>query len=92
MGSYAEDAFELTGFGLSVPTPGYGFLPDEHARVVGGSWRPSAFRRSLRSFKIGAARSSHTLWRSTRDASVNGDVHFELFSRTLGGAFRDWWP
>lgn len=90
-------ALDLPGFGLSVPPADYGFLPEEHARVV------AAFvdALALPSFSpvvqdwggpIGlhvAARNADRVERvivgNTFCWPVNGDVHFELFSRMMGG-------
>jgi haloalkane dehalogenase len=90
-------ALDLPGFGLSVPAPGFGYVPEEHARVV------AAFvdALALPSFSpvvqdwggpIGlfvAARNAERVERlivgNTFCWPVNGDIHFEVFSRVMGG-------
>jgi haloalkane dehalogenase len=90
-------ALDLPGFGLSVPAPGYGFLPEEHARVVGGfvetlglpSFTPVVQDWGgpigLYVAAINAGRVDRLIVGNTFCWPVNGDVHFDLFSRTLGG-------
>lgn len=90
-------ALDLPGFGLSEAADGYRFLPEEHAAVThaflerldlsgvtlvahdwGGPIGLSAVERSPHRF--GALVLANTFgW------PVNGDLHFELFSRTVGG-------
>ena len=88
---------DLPGFGLSVAPAGYGFLPEEHAKVL------AAFvdRLALTAFTpvvqdwggpIGlhvAGRNPDRVERlvigNTFCWPVNGDVHFEAFSRLMGG-------
>ncbi|MBC3192423.1 alpha/beta fold hydrolase [Pseudonocardia sp. C8] len=91
-------ALDLPGFGLSTPGPGYRHLPEEHADVVTGfvdaigldgatlvgqDWggpiglaaaqrRPGAFDRLVLA--------------NTWAWPVDGVLHFEAFSRILGGA------
>jgi haloalkane dehalogenase len=91
-------ALDFPGFGLSTAAPGYASLPEDHARVVVGfidrlglsgmtlvvqDWggpigmaaaeaRPDAVARIV----IG----------NTWAWPVNGDRHFEIFSRVMGGA------
>jgi haloalkane dehalogenase len=90
-------AVDYPGFGLSTPRPGYRYLPEEHADVVTGfvdalglkgvtlvgqDWggliglataqrRPSVFDRLVLA--------------NTWAWPVNGDFHFEYFSRIIGG-------
>ncbi|MFC4128463.1 alpha/beta fold hydrolase [Nocardia rhizosphaerae] len=90
-------ALDLPGFGLSTAKPGYRFLPEEHAEVVtafvaalglsgatlvGQDWggtiglavaqrRPGTFDRLVLA--------------NTWAWPVNGDLHFEAFSRIIGG-------
>jgi len=98
---------DLPGFGLSTAPPGYGFLPEEHARVL------SAFVEALglASFTpvvqdwggpiglyvagLDPARVERLVVGNTFCWPVNGDFHFEMFSRTMGGpvgkiAIRRW--
>jgi haloalkane dehalogenase len=88
---------DLPGFGLSVAPPGYGFLPEEHAAVMAAF----VDRLELMSLTplvqdwggpIGlhlAGRDPSRIERlivgNTFCWRVNGDIHFELFSRALGG-------
>lgn len=90
-------ALDYPGFGLSTPRPGYRYLPEEHADVVTGfvdalgldgitlvgqDWggpiglaaairRPAAFDRLVLA--------------NTWAWPVNGTLHFEAFSRLIGG-------
>lgn len=90
-------ALDYPGFGLSTPKPGYRYLPEEHADVVTGfvdalglegvtlvgqDWggliglataqrRPGVFDRLVLI--------------NTWAWPVNGDIHFEAFSRLVGG-------
>ncbi|MBF6239072.1 alpha/beta fold hydrolase [Nocardia otitidiscaviarum] len=90
-------ALDYPGFGLSTPKPGYRYLPEEHADVVtafvdalglegvtliGQDWggtiglaasqrRPGVFERLVLA--------------NTWAWPVNGDLHFEAFSRIIGG-------
>jgi haloalkane dehalogenase len=90
-------ALDYPGFGLSTPKPGYRYLPEEHADVVTGfidalglngvtlagqDWggliglavaqrRPGVFHRLVLA--------------NTWAWPVNGDFHFEWYSRIIGG-------
>ena len=90
-------ALDYPGFGLSTPKPGYRYLPEEHADVVTGfvdalgldkatlvgqDWggmiglaavqrRPDVFDRLVLA--------------NTWAWPVNGDFHFEWYSRIIGG-------
>ncbi|MFI9531616.1 alpha/beta fold hydrolase [Nocardia fusca] len=90
-------ALDYPGFGLSTPKPGYRYLPEEHTDVVtefvdtlgleevtlvGQDWggliglataqrRPDTFDRLVLA--------------NTWAWPVNGDLHFEAFSRIIGG-------
>lgn len=94
-------AIDLPGFGLSSPPPGYGYTPAEHASVVGSAlealqlhdsclvahdWGgPIGLRAMLDTGRIVRAVLGNTwAW------PVNGDWHFEWFSRLLGGRFGGW--
>ena len=88
---------DLPGFGLSVAPPRYDFLPETHARLVG----VFVDRLGLGSFTpvvqdwggpIGLSLASRVPDRIERLVigntwcwPVNGDLHFELFSRLMGG-------
>ena len=90
-------ALDHPGFGLSQAGPGYRYSPEEHAEVVGAfldrldlsgvtliahDWGgpiglEAAARRPERF--AGLVLANTWAW------PVNGDLHFELFSRTVGG-------
>lgn len=88
---------DLPGFGLSVAPAGYGFLPEEHAQTI----EAFVDRLALRSFTpvvqdwggplgfhlAGCApnRIERLVIGNTWCWPVNGDLHFEWFSRLLGG-------
>ena len=90
-------AVDLTGFGLSLVPPGFTFLPEDHARLV----TQLIERLDLRGATlvahdwggpIGLAAMVATQGRITRLClgntwawPVNGDWHFEWFSKFLGG-------
>ena len=90
-------ALDYPGFGLSEAAAGYRYQPEEHARVTAGfiealdldevtvmlhDWggpigvsAAASVRNRIRALVIG----------NTWAWPVNGDLHFELFSRTMGG-------
>jgi haloalkane dehalogenase len=88
---------DLPGFGLSTAPPGYGFLPEEHARTL------AAFvdGLGLQSFTpvvqdwggpiglsvaaLDPSRVERLVIGNTWCWPVNGDLHFEMFSRLFGG-------
>jgi haloalkane dehalogenase len=96
-GSFRCIAVDLPGFGLSTASPGYAFHPNDHARVVGDfvdsldlrdvtliaqDWGgpiglAAALRRRER-FR-GLVLANTWAW------PVKGDLHFEVFSRVMGG-------
>ena len=90
-------ALDLPGFGRSTAPASYGFLPSEHARIVGGFVDGLALERFTPVVQdwggpIGlsiAARSPERIERlvvgNTFCWPVNGDFHFEAFSRVMGG-------
>ena len=95
-------AIDLPGFGLSEASESFSLLPEDHAKVLqsfveklglssitltvqdwGGpiglwvaSQRPDLFSRLI----VG----------NTMGWPVNGDLHFEMFSRMMGGAVGSW--
>lgn len=90
-------ALDYPGFGRSVAPSGYGFTPREHSRVV-ERFVDILELRDLTLFvqdwggPIGlgfAARRPELVWRiiagNTWAWPVNGDLHFEYFSRLMGG-------
>ncbi len=90
-------ALDLPGFGLSVPPPEYDFLPESHARVVAAfvdALGLESFTPVVQDWggPIGlhvAGRRPERIERlvigNTWCWPVNGDRHFEWFSRTMGG-------
>jgi haloalkane dehalogenase len=88
---------DLPGFGLSVAPARYDFLPETHARVINAF----ADRLELRSFTpvvqdwggpiglhlagLDPSRIERLVIGNTWCWPVNGDLHFELFSRLMGG-------
>jgi haloalkane dehalogenase len=89
---------DLPGFGLSAAPPGYDFRPESHARVVAAFVDALALPRFTPVVQdwggpIGlhlAGREPDRIERlvigNTWCWPVNGDVHFEWFSRVLGGS------
>lgn len=90
-------ALDLPGFGLSKPPPGFGFRPDEHAvlvsrflenldvtdaTLIGHDWGgPIGLAAMLDTGRITALCLGNTFaW------PVNGDFHYEWFSKLMGGA------
>ncbi|BBX46873.1 haloalkane dehalogenase [Mycobacterium cookii] len=90
-------ALDYPGFGLSSPAPGYRFHPADHARVVG----EFVDRLDLRDVTLvvqdwgGPIGLTAAVARRERFSAlvvgntwawpVNGDLHFEMFSRFMGG-------
>jgi haloalkane dehalogenase len=91
-------ALDYPGFGLSTSEPGYRHLPEQHADVVtgfvdalgitgatlvgqdwGGLIGLAAVQRRPRAF-------DRLVLANTWAWPVNGDLHFEVFSRIFGGA------
>jgi haloalkane dehalogenase len=90
-------AFDMPGFGLSQARPGFAYTPEAHARVAElfvqsldpgicsimvqdwggpiGLWVAARRRSEIDALIIG----------NTWAWPVNGDMHFEWFSRTMGG-------
>ena len=90
-------ALDLPGFGLSTAAPGYGHLPEEHADVVtafvgeldlqeatlvgqdwGGLIGLATTQRRANVFQ-------RLVLINTWAWPVNGELHFEAFSRIMGG-------
>jgi len=94
-------AIDLPGFGLSEPPPGYGYTPAEHAGVVGAALEALGLRHAclvahdwggpigLRAM-LDTRRIERVVLGNTWAWSVNGDWHFEWFSRLMGGAIGRW--
>lgn len=94
-------AIDLPGFGLSEPPAGYGYTPAEHARILAAAldaldlrdaclvahdWGgPVGLRAMLETGRITSVVLGNTwAW------PVNGDWHFEWFSRLMGGPIGRW--
>lgn len=96
-GEFRCVALDLPGFGLSEAAPAYGFRPDEHAATVaafveeldlhgvtligqdwGGPIGLAVAQGALERFE-GLILANTWAW------PVNGDLHFEAFSRLMGG-------
>lgn len=90
-------ACDYPGFGLSVAAPGYGYLPAQHAAVVSAlvthldltevtlvaqDWGGPI---GLSTVLADPDRFSALVIANTWAWPVNGDRHFEIFSRLLGG-------
>ena len=96
-GSFRCIALDYPGFGLSRAAPGYQFHPADHARVVGEfvdhlDLRDATLVAQDWGGPIGLTavlqrpeRFSALVVGNTWAWPVNGDPHFELFSRLMGG-------
>ncbi len=92
-------AVDLAGFGLSTPPLGFSFEPEDHARVTAALIEALDLRDATLvghdwGGPIGIAAARATRDRITRLCLGNtwawpldGDFHFEWFSRLLGGRF-----
>lgn len=90
-------ALDYPGFGLSSPAPGYQFHPADHARVVGEFVDRLDLRDAtlvvqdwggpigLTAALAHRERFSGLVVGNTWAWPVNGDFHFEVFSRFMGG-------
>jgi haloalkane dehalogenase len=95
-------AVDLSGFGLSVPAPGFTFLPSGQARLIAGLLDHLDLHEATLvahdwGGPIGIAAMFGTPGRITRLVlgntwawDVSGDWHFEWFSRLMGGAIGRW--
>lgn len=90
-------AVDLAGFGLSEPPPGFTFTPEEQARLVAGlidalDLRDATLIAHDWGGPIGLSAMLKSPGRITRLClgntwcwPVNGDFHFEWFSKLMGG-------
>lgn len=90
-------AVDLAGFGLSDPPPGFSFRPEDHARLVAGLVEALDLREvtlighdwggpiGLGALLQGGGRFSRICLGNTWAWPVNGDFHFEWFSKLMGG-------
>lgn len=96
-GQFRCVALDYPGFGLSQAAPGYRYLPEEHAQVVSAFLEHLDLRGvtlvaqdwggpiGLAAAERGPERFDRLVLANTWGWPVNGDLHFELFSRTMGG-------
>jgi haloalkane dehalogenase len=89
---------DLPGFGLSTAAPGYGHLPAEHAQVIAALMRRLELSEvtlvlqdwggpiGLHAAQAEPDRVRALVIGNTWGWPVNGDIHFEMFSRMMGGA------
>ena len=92
-------AVDLAGFGLSTPPPGFSFLPQDHARLIAALVEALDLRDAtlvahdwggpvgIAAARATAGRIARLCLGNTWAWSVKGDLHFEWFSRLLGGSF-----
>lgn len=90
-------ALDQAGFGLSDPPPGFAYTPEEQARLVAGFLDALDIRQATLiahdwGGPVGLAAMLATKSRITRLClgnswawPVNGDFHFEWFSKLMGG-------
>ena len=100
-GSFRCVAPDLAGFGLSRPPGGFSFLPRDHAALVADLIEALGLNDVTLiahdwggPIGLAAARATGRVSRlclgNTWASSVNGDLHFEWFSKLLGGALGGW--
>jgi haloalkane dehalogenase len=94
-------AIDLPGFGLSEPPPDFGHTPAEHAGIIGAALTALDLRDAtliahdwggpigLRAM-LDTGRISGVVLGNTWAWPVNGNLHFEWFSRLMGGALGRW--
>ena len=90
-------AVDLAGFGLSVPPPDFSFRPEDHARLIAGLLDRLDLKDAalvahdwggpvgLCAAMMTSSRISSLCLGNTWAWPVNGDFHFEWFSKLMGG-------
>ena len=101
-GHYRCLAFDLAGFGLSAAPEGFSYLPEDHCKLIAAALealdiRDAALVAHDWGGPIGLGAMLATNGRLTRLAlgntwawPVNGDFHFEWFSKLMGGPIGRW--
>ncbi len=101
-GRYRCLAFDLAGFGLSEASPDFSFLPEDHSILVAAALERLAIRDATLvahdwGGPIGLSAMLAVKGSITRLAlgntwawPVNGDFHFEWFSKLMGGPIGRW--
>ena len=96
-GQYRCMAVDLAGFGLSVPPPDFSFRPEDHARLIAGLLDRLDLKDAalvahdwggpvgLGAAMMTSGRISSLCLGNTWAWPVNGDFHFEWFSKLMGG-------
>ncbi|MCA0301567.1 MAG: alpha/beta fold hydrolase [Proteobacteria bacterium] len=101
-GSYRCIALDLPGFGLSTAPPGFSFKPRDAAPLVAAAMRDLDLRDAtlvahdwggpigLAAMAEEPGRIRRIVLGNTWAWPVNGDFHFEWFSRLMGGPVGRW--
>lgn len=101
-GKFRCVAVDLAGFGLSEPPANFSYLPEDHAKLIAALLERLDLRDATLiahdwGGPIGIAAARATDNRITRFClgntwawPVNGDLHFEWFSKLLGGPIGRW--
>ena len=101
-GEFRCVAVDLAGFGLSTPPPNFSYLPEDHAKILASliealDMQDATLIAHDWGGPIGVAAARSTGSRVARLClgntwawAVNGDFHFEWFSKLLGGPLGRW--